>query len=217
MKMFAAAAAAAALTLCAAPVSAKVTEADVAEAVAAVPPAAPPTRSATVDPDRLAAALPVAARLWPDGTFRSTAEAMAGTFLDAMVKGEMPMGGNGGKDGPGLDAGDAQAMQRVTGVMMTEMLPYFERAEPAVRAGLARALARRFDVAQLGEIDAFFATPTGAAFAPSLLTLQADPDVIAATMSAIGEVTRDLPAIIERVAPKIEAEVARATPGKRQR
>jgi hypothetical protein len=42
---------------------------------------------------------------------------------------------------------------------------------------MARAYARRFDVAQMREIKAFFQTPTGRLYMQQSYTIMADPDV----------------------------------------
>ncbi len=73
-------------------------------------------------------------------------------------------------------------------------LPVFERflkkqedrSVATVRAGMpgmidamARAYARNFDVQQLGEIRAFYQTPTGQAFVTRTSAIMSDPDVLA--------------------------------------
>ena len=63
--------------------------------------------------------------------------------------------------------------------------------EPGFRAGMARAYAVRFDEAQLADIAAFFATPTGRIYATENFRLMADPQVMAASMQAF-------PAMMER-------------------
>lgn len=60
-----------------------------------------------------------------------------------------------------------------------------EAVEPAYREGLARALARRFDEAEMRELLAFFATPIGAKFASQSFLVQYDPQVMG-VMEAMG-------------------------------
>ena len=57
--------------------------------------------------------------------------------------------------------------------------------EPPMREGLAKAYARKFSGEQLGEVNAFFATPTGKLYANESLALQADPEVMLATIKAV--------------------------------
>lgn len=51
--------------------------------------------------------------------------------------------------------------------------------EPALRQALAEVYAIRFDETQLGDIEAFFATPTGAVFARQTLDIGSDPRILA--------------------------------------
>ncbi len=57
--------------------------------------------------------------------------------------------------------------------------------EAPMRAGLAKAYARKFSADQLTELNSFFATPTGQSFAGESLALQADPEVMLAVVKAI--------------------------------
>jgi hypothetical protein len=66
-------------------------------------------------------------------------------------------------------------------------------AEPRFREGMARSLARKFDARQLGEIQAFMATPTGAAYGRQMIGLWFEPDVIRGTFEAFPEIMRLMP------------------------
>ena len=68
-------------------------------------------------------------------------------------------------------------------------------AEPRFREGMARALARRFDARQLGEIQAFLATPTGAAYGREMVGLWFEPDVMRGTVEALPEMMRLMPQV----------------------
>jgi len=57
--------------------------------------------------------------------------------------------------------------------------------EPPMRAGMAKAYARKFSAEQLGELNAFFATPTGRAYTQEWMAAQADPEVVLAMAKAI--------------------------------
>lgn len=61
----------------------------------------------------------------------------------------------------------------------------FNQMEPPMREGLSRAYAVRFTEAQLDDIAAFFATPTGSVYATESMALFADPQVMSATMQAL--------------------------------
>ena len=165
----------------------------VADAAAALP--AP-------DPERLAAAERVVERIWPVGTFRRVMESsLSGvtqtvTGLEAATvewagddtskearraRHEARTGRRIGGDTPEPSAEDAMASLNAV------MLPIMERMEPPMRAAIARIYARRYDLTQLGELEAFFSTPTGAAYAADSLTLMSDPEMVTAMQAATME------------------------------
>ena len=57
--------------------------------------------------------------------------------------------------------------------------------EPPMRAGLAKAYARKFTAAQLNELNGFLATPTGTLYGNEWMALQADPEVMVAVIKAV--------------------------------
>ncbi|SNT26525.1 DUF2059 domain-containing protein [Sphingopyxis indica] len=57
--------------------------------------------------------------------------------------------------------------------------------EPPMREGMAKAYARKFSAEQLGELNAFFATPTGRVYTEEWMAAQADPEVVLAMAKAI--------------------------------
>ena len=57
--------------------------------------------------------------------------------------------------------------------------------EVPMRNGLAHAYARKFTAQQLGDMNAFFTTPTGKAYSSEWMALQADPEVMLAMIKAV--------------------------------
>ena len=86
-----------------------------------------------------------------------------------------------------LDSAWDQRADTMVDALVSNMGGAFAAVEPPVRAGLAKAYAVRFDEAQLADISAFFATPTGGEFARQSMALFADPQVMGATMEAMPE------------------------------
>jgi len=84
-----------------------------------------------------------------------------------------------------LDPGFAQRGQVMGDLMRGVMAEAAVVIEPLYREGLSKAYAARFDEAQLADIGAFFATPTGRAYAGESMKLMADPQVMGATMQAL--------------------------------
>lgn len=79
-------------------------------------------------------------------------------------------------------------------------------AEPALRDGMARSLARKFDVAQIGEINAFLATPTGQVYGREMIGLWFEPDVMRGAMATFPEMMRMLPDMMQDFA-KFESQM----------
>lgn len=88
------------------------------------------------------------------------------------------------------------AVQKAVRVAMTAM-------EPAMRKGLAEAYAVAFTDTELNDIDAFFATPSGASYARKSYALASDPRIMAASFEA-------MPAMMAQMAV-MEQEVKSAT------
>lgn len=57
--------------------------------------------------------------------------------------------------------------------------------EPSLRKGMAEAYAAAFSAAELTDIAAFFATPTGATYASKSYELASDPRILAASMESL--------------------------------
>ena len=72
--------------------------------------------------------------------------------------------------------------------------------EPKMREGMARAMARRFNTAQLVELNRFFATETGRAFGQDIMLLWIDGDVFRGMFAAMPELMRAMPQSAKRFA-----------------
>lgn len=179
-------------------------------ALAQTAPAAPAAAPAT-DPARLAAAERVAAALVPPGTYLKMMRDQFPAMMDAIMGQMMGMtpAQLGAKPGKNDDAPMGETMTKadpyfrermsiMTRVMAEEMGLVFDKIEPRVRAGLARAFARKFTTVQLTELGAFFDTPTGKAFAGDYLATFMDPEVMQESMAATPELMKAMPAIMAK-------------------
>ena len=79
-------------------------------------------------------------------------------------------------------------------------------AEPALRDGMARSLARKFDLAQIGEINAFLATPTGQIYGREMIGLWFEPDVMRGAMATFPEMMRMMPDMMQDFT-KLDAQI----------
>ncbi|UNU43526.1 DUF2059 domain-containing protein [Sphingopyxis sp. YF1] len=93
--------------------------------------------------------------------------------------------------------------------IVSEVLRDFE--EPT-RAGMARAFARKFSADQLTQMNAFFATPAGQAYASEWMALQADPEVILAIIKSVPPMANKW---IDRV-PELEGKFKDDLPKEKQ-
>lgn len=180
-------------------------------ALAQTAPTPPP--AATADPVRLAVAEKVVAALVPKGIYLKMMRDQFPAMMDAMMAemmGKTPaeLGMPAAGDTDGETMGDAAAsadphfqerMRIMTRVMGEEMGVVFDKIEPRVRIGLSRAFARKFTTPQLQELDTFFSTPTGEAFAGEYLSTFMDPEVMQEMMAAMPEMMKAMPAMMEKV------------------
>jgi hypothetical protein len=170
----------------------------------------------TADPARFAAAQQLVLKIVPDGAFAKIMNglseqmgSMIVTQLDAMPIGKIA-------EAMGLSAADAAKLDKVKiSEINTIVDPYYKertertmkamfasmggvmgKLEPTMREALAHAYARRFTRAQLDEINAFAATPTGALFARSNMELASDPEYLKVNQKLMPELLKEMPAII---------------------
>lgn len=182
---------------------------------------------------RLPAAMTVIEKVFPAGTFGKMMDESMKPMLEGIMGGALgdsdtlkvlaSLSGRDQLDLMGMDdtakaeaialidpyAGQRQeAMLDATFNFTTKLM---NRIEPAYRAGLERAYAKRFSVEELTEINRFFATPIGGKYAGESMIIAMDPQV----MSAMNEMA---PAMMEMLPDMMEQFSALATviPGPRQ-
>jgi len=78
-----------------------------------------------------------------------------------------------------LDPREGERNRQLADFVFAEISAAMVKVEPFYRDGLARAYARHFNAAQLAEINAFFATPTGNLYASTSVAMYLDPQVTA--------------------------------------
>lgn len=199
-----------ALLLLAAPASAQTAPAPVSPLVTPLP--AP-------DPARVAAARPVIDAIWPMGTYARLMHAvmdqvMQGTMArmfdmtPGQVAASMGMPADKAKTAPGETLGQSAEKQdpafrermRITmQVMGDDMGKLMTEVEPQVREALVASYARRFSVAELGDLQRFFATPTGRAYAADSMTLMMGPDMVNAMQGFLPKMLQAMPMMMAHV------------------
>lgn len=179
---------------------------------------APLAAPAPVDPLRLAAAKPVIDRIWPLGTYARIMRGSMDQIMNASMSGMYGLkasdvvpprpSATGAVDplagktmGEAMRASDPyfeQRMQRTMHVMTEEMARLMTEIEPDVRSAMAKSYARRFSVSELGDLDRFFATPTGAAYAHDSMMLMMGPDMVQAMQAFVPKLMKEMPAIMAK-------------------
>lgn len=177
---------------------------------------APPAAEPAPDPARLTAASTVIDRLWPLGTYARLMKGTMASLVDGMmdqmyalkpsdiVPDTKAKGGSTDERSMGaqMEAADPyfrERTRRSTQAMFDAMMPLMERIEPTVRTSLTRIYARKFTVAELRAMDAFFVTPAGQAYSREWMTSFMDPEIMKGMQSFIPEMMKEMPAIMKKV------------------
>jgi hypothetical protein len=98
-----------------------------------------------------------------------------------------------------LDPVAEQRMSLITTVMIDGMIGMFTKLEPAMREGMSRAYAVKFSEAELADINAFFATPSGNKYAAESMMLMADPQVMSGMMQSMPAIMEEMPALMAKL------------------
>jgi hypothetical protein len=169
------------------------------------------------DPARLALARTTVTAMWPDGAYGKIMTGFMGGVFDRVMQLKK-------SDLAGLDpkATKTSASATTKDLSLHDQAaakdPYFDQRmaamrevvgeefgkisaiiDPRIREGLARSMARRFDAQQLNDVNAFFATPSGRALASQSMQLWVDPDMMRSLFSAMPEMMKLMPDIMQRV------------------
>ena len=166
------------------------------------------------DPTRLALARTSVTAMWPDGAYSKMMTDFMGGMADRVMQlkaSDLPV--PKGKPGSASVSNDQSIHDMVAGKD-----PYFDQRmaamrdvaaeeigklspiiDPRMREGLARAMSRRFDARQLADINTFFATPSGRLFAGQYLQLWFSPDSMRAIFSAMPEMMKLMPDMMQKM------------------
>jgi hypothetical protein len=190
-----------------------------APAVAQTAPAATPApaSAAMADPATLAEARNVAAEIMPPGTYKKI---MSGTMSSVMdnfgetmkampLKQIAELGGLSPEEAKALDKVDLGRVMAIydphwqerTSLTMHAMFDamgdFFTTLEPELREAVAHAYANQFTLAELTDLDHYFATPTGAKFASRSMTIMTDPSMMAEMKAMMPKMMAEMPHFLE--------------------
>lgn len=179
--------------------------------------AAFPADPLTAEEDaKLPAASEAVAKIIPDGIYARMMNDVMGGMLGALAGQMTTMSAYEIAANLGVSLEEAEGYDEATRAEITNLIdPAFaERGElsmeamtaslteimadmePSVRAGLSRAYAQRFTAQQLADINAFFATPSGAVYASESMLVFTDPQVMSGSMEAMPKMMEAMPAMM---------------------
>jgi Uncharacterized protein conserved in bacteria (DUF2059) len=179
--------------------------------------------AAPIDPVQLKLAETTAGKLLPNGSMKAMMTKMFETFVTPLMNAMPEMSSGEIMMKTGIYEGDVETLDDEKRKTITAMLdptrkdrgkqvievitPLLDGTmallEPPMRTGISRAYARKFSAEQLRQINGFFATPTGSAFAAESYPLQADPEVMRAMFKAMPELLKTL----KTKGPSLDAEM----------
>jgi hypothetical protein len=193
-------------------------------------PAATTAAPAPVDPVRLKLAEQTVAKLIPPGTYQKMMKDMMDTMAGGMVDQMMgidaaTMAGMAGveADSEAAEAAKGKTMADIMAemdpnfkermditmkVMFSEMGDLMSAMEPIVREALSKIYARKYSAQELADMNSFFATPSGAAFAGNFMATFTDKEMMDASFGMMPKVIEAMPAIMK----KVEAATAHLPP-----
>jgi len=171
---------------------------------------------APTDPATLAEARLVVAHLLPAGTYKKMFGPMMGSVMgnigDSMkalpLRQLAEMGGLDPKQAAALDKVRIdevmaiydphwrERMQLSSRAMFEAMADFFTTLEPEIREAMAHAYASHFTLAELTDIDHFFATPSGDKFSSQYMTIATDPAMTAEMQSMMPKMMQQMPQFV---------------------
>jgi hypothetical protein len=156
------------------------------------------------EPARIAAAKALIAKIMPP----ERTDAM----IDQMMRPMMENLRNAMAQAPQMQAAfakDPKAKAMLDGFVSDELqhsMALTKSSMPTMLEAMARAYARRFTVAQLNDVSAFFDTPSGKLYAEQAPTVMADPDVLAAQRAVMEKSIRGTMERAQAMVAKFAAE-----------
>lgn len=179
--------------------------------VQAAPPAAAIVERPIIDPQRLEISRKLAMSIVAPGTMERAMRMTMGEMRNRMFASMFDMKasdiGATGKDKDRTlrqsiaekDPNFEERFRISQKVMGEEMAPIMGRMEPRMREGMAKAYARRFSLAELTEIERFFATPAGSNFARQSYEMMMDPEIMMEMAGMMPDLMKEMPAIMAKV------------------
>ena len=169
------------------------------------------------DPARLTLARTAVGAMWPDGTYGKMMSGLFGGMFDrAMQLRKSDLTALDPKQAKATPAADGKDPSLYDQAKAKD--PYFDQRaaairpalneeagklsaiiDPRMRDGLSRSMARRLDAHQLADVNAFFATPSGHAFASQYMQMWLAPDTMRSLMGSLPDMMKLMPEMMQKV------------------
>jgi hypothetical protein len=165
------------------------------------------------DPAKLALARTAVNAMWPDGSYGKVMSSMLGGMFDRAM--QLKQSDFAAFNPKAVKSPDKDESLHDTLVAKD---PYFDQRTAAIRAaleeeagkisaivdprmrdGLSRAMARKLDEHQLADVNAFFATPSGRAFAAQYMQLWVDPDAMRSLIDTTPDMMKLMPEMMQKI------------------
>lgn len=197
------------------------------------------TKPAPADPVRLKLAEQTVLKLIPPGTYQKIMKDMMDTMAGGMVDQMLGMDASAMAGIAGVKEGSEEAkaiegksmadiaaekdpnfkerMDITMKVMFSELGNLMGEMEPVVRTAMSSIYARKYSAKELTDMNAFFATPSGATFAGNFMASFTDKEMMDASFGMMPKMLEAMPAIMKKVEaatahlpplPKLEDEMA---------
>ncbi len=173
---------------------------------------------------RMPAAETVVEKIFPAGTYakmmndtmKPMMDGMMGSFMDLPINEIAKLTGLYSEEMPELGEGSVNEIMAIldpafqdrtkliADVTIQLVTDTMSQIEPGYRAGLARAYAVRFTEAELADLNAYFATPTGAKYAGESMLIYTDPQVMSAMNEMMPAMMGMMPDMMEQIAAASE-------------
>lgn len=183
------------------------------------------TEAVAADPAKQQLAETMAGKIIPPGSYEKMMKDMSTQMADTIIAQTLGMdastfamakeGDTSATDGKTVGELAAEAdpnfkermdiMMRVT---FDEMGKLMSAMEPAARGALANVYARKYTAEQLTDMNGFFATPSGSAFAADFMSTFTDKEMMTAMMGQMPKALEAMPEIMK----KVEAATAHLPP-----
>ncbi|MXP30809.1 DUF2059 domain-containing protein [Parerythrobacter jejuensis] len=171
---------------------------------------------------RLPAAQLVVDRIFPTGTYakmmdesmKPMMDGIMGSMLQVPAAELAKLVGNLAAVDPAAEGSIGEAMaildpafeernKRMMDTTLNMMTELMDEIEPSYRAGLTRAYAVRFTPAELGDMNAFFSTPSGSRYAAESMLIFMDPQVMSAMNELMPSMMEMMPKMMERMTQSV--------------